>query len=158
MLSSELYLTFPRTQIATFTVAVASATFLAQCAPANIVSSAVGQKIGTINFNKAFTLQSLYLEDTTGYGCCGKSSLSSSSSHPLTMIIAQCALSDNCAGFAQAPISQGSACYYLTTDGRCDVEQSWGDRFHYYNTNGAGYQVGNGQCGFLGPQAGVPAL
>jgi hypothetical protein len=55
-------------------------------------------------------------------------------------------------------VSQGGACYYLTTDGRCDVEQSWGDRFHYYNTNGAGYQVGNGQCGFLGPAAGVPAL
>jgi hypothetical protein len=32
----------------------------------------VGQKIGTISFNKAFTLQSLYLQDTTGYGCCGK--------------------------------------------------------------------------------------
>ncbi|KAG9577168.1 hypothetical protein KCU77_g14675, partial [Aureobasidium melanogenum] len=128
-------------QTATFTVAVASATFLAQCAPANIVSSAVGQKIGTISFNKAFTLQSLYLQDTTGYGCC-----------------AQCALTENCAGYAQAPVSQGGACYYLTTDGRCDVEQSWGDRFHYYNTNGAGYQVGNGQCGFLGPQAGVPAL
>ncbi|KAG9669669.1 hypothetical protein KCU99_g6450, partial [Aureobasidium melanogenum] len=129
------------TQTATFTVAVASATFLAQCAPANIVSSAVGQKIGTISFNKAFTLQSLYLQDTTGYGCC-----------------AQCALTENCAGYAQAPVSQGGACYYLTTDGRCDVEQSWGDRFHYYNTNGAGYQVGNGQCGFLGPQAGVPTL
>jgi hypothetical protein len=61
-----------RTQTATFTVAVASATFLAQCAPANIVGSAVGQKIGTISFNKAFTLQSLYLQDITGYGCCGK--------------------------------------------------------------------------------------
>lgn len=158
MLSSELHLTLPRTQTATFTVAVASATFLAQCAPTNIVSSAVGQKIGTISFNKAFTLQSLYLEDTTGYGCCGRLTPSYSLFQSLTMVIAQCALSDNCAGFAQAPISQGGACYYLTTDGRCDVKQSWGDRFHYYNTNGAGYQVGNGQCGSLGPQAGVPPL
>jgi hypothetical protein len=76
----------------------------------------------------------------------------------LTTNIAQCALTENCAGYAQAPVSQGGACYYLTTDGRCDVEQSWGDRFHYYNTNGAGYQVGNGQCGFLGPAAGVPVV
>ncbi|KAF4552266.1 Hypothetical protein D9617_10g072470 [Elsinoe fawcettii] len=126
-----------QTSTSTFTVNVASATFLAQCAPNNIVGSAVGQKIGTISFNKAFTLQSLYVKDTSGYGCC-----------------AQCATSTNCAGYAQAPGS--GACYYLTTDGRCDVGQSWGDRFHYYNTNGDGYRVGNGQCGFLGPQAGIP--
>lgn len=50
-----------------------SNTYLAQCAPENIVSSAVGQKIGTISFNKAFILQSTYPADTTGYGCCGKS-------------------------------------------------------------------------------------
>ncbi|KAG2170067.1 hypothetical protein JADG_009806 [Aureobasidium aubasidani] len=126
-----------RARTSTFTVAKAAATFLAQCAPSNIVSSAVGQKIGTISSNKAFTLQSLYLQDTTGYGCC-----------------AQCASDENCAGFAQAP--NGGACYYITTDGRCDVDQSWGDRFHYYNTNGLGYQVGNGQCGWLGAQAGSP--
>ncbi|KAM0724328.1 hypothetical protein Q7P37_000210 [Cladosporium fusiforme] len=63
-----------QTDTATFTVNVASATFMAQCAPNNIVGSAVGQKIGTISFNKAFTLQSLYVKDTSGYGCCGKDS------------------------------------------------------------------------------------
>jgi hypothetical protein len=40
-----------------------------------MVNSAVGQKIGTISFNKAFILQSLYPADTTGYGCCGASPL-----------------------------------------------------------------------------------
>jgi hypothetical protein len=50
-----------------------SATYHAQCAPQNMVNSAVGQKIGTISFNKAFILQSLYPADTTGYGCCGTS-------------------------------------------------------------------------------------
>lgn len=63
---------FNSTNTATVTVEKASATFLAQCAKSNQVASAVGQKIGTISFNPAFVLQSLYVTDTTGYGCCGK--------------------------------------------------------------------------------------
>ena len=76
------------------------------------------------------------------------------SSSTLTHLIAVCAGDANCAGYAQAP--RGGACYYITTDGRCDYTQSWGDRFHYYNTNGDGYVVGNAQCGFLSPKAGLP--
>lgn len=147
-----------RTQTSTLTIEVPSATFLAQCASSNIVGSAVGQKIGSITFNKAFTLQSLAVADTTGYGCCGKTSPELFEYfHPCTnKSLAQCALTQNCASYAQAP--NGGYCYYITTDGRCAVDQSFGDRFNYYNTNGDGYRVGNGQCGFLGPVAGVPTV
>ncbi|KJX96216.1 hypothetical protein TI39_contig695g00007 [Zymoseptoria brevis] len=135
------------TSTSTQTVNVPAATFLAQCAPKNLVASAVGQKIGTISFNPAFTLQSLYVTEHPvygrGYSCC-----------------VQCANDKNCAGFAQQPDSgtQQGACYYITTDGRCDVGQSFGDRAHYYNTNGNGYIVGNAQCGFLGFAAGRPKV
>lgn len=126
----------------TQTVNAPSATFLAQCdQTANMINSAVGQKIGTISYNPAFVLQSLYLNDKTGYGCC-----------------VQCANSANCAGYAQAPASTGGACYYLISDGRCDNQASFGNVFRYYNTNGAGYSVGNGQCGYLGAMAGPPVM
>ena len=55
------------------TVFAPSATFLAQCDPTtNMISSAVGQKIGTVSYNPLFVLHSLYTQDQTGYGCCGK--------------------------------------------------------------------------------------
>ncbi|EME48462.1 hypothetical protein DOTSEDRAFT_67488 [Dothistroma septosporum NZE10] len=128
------------TTTATNTIFAPSATFLAQCGPTtNMISSAVGQKIGTISYNPAFVLQSLYPQDQTGYGCC-----------------AQCATTANCAGYAQAPQALGGACYYIISDGRCNNQQSFGDAFHYYNTNGNGYTVGNGQCGYLSPVAGMP--
>lgn len=128
-----------QTNTATATVLKASATFLAQCDTNNRISQAVGQKIGTVSFNPSFILQSVYVNDDSGYACC-----------------ATCAADPKCAGYAQKP--GGGACYYITTDGRCDPQQSWSDRFHYYMTNGNGYTVGNGQCGFLGPQAGPPSV
>lgn len=64
------------TATATNTVFAPSATFLAQCDPTtNMISSAVGQKIGTVSYNPAFVLQSLYTQDQTGYGCCGKNKI-----------------------------------------------------------------------------------
>ncbi|KAK4629590.1 hypothetical protein CLAFUW4_07773 [Fulvia fulva] len=73
-----------------------------------------------------------------------------------SFFVAQCGNTANCAGYAQAPQSAGGACYYIISDGRCNNQQSFGDMFRYYNTNGAGYTVGNGQCGFLLPIAGPP--
>ncbi|KAL3444141.1 hypothetical protein BJX65DRAFT_320090 [Aspergillus insuetus] len=118
----------------TVTVDAPSATFYAQCASNNMIDSYLGQQIGYISFNSAFTMLSAVSEDLTGYDCC-----------------AICAGMADCAGWAQSP--QGY-CYYIQTDGRCAGEQSFGDAFHYYTTGGPSYIVGNGACGFLGDKAG----
>jgi hypothetical protein len=67
------------------------------------------------------------------------------------LLVVACATASNCAGYGQHP---NGVCYYITTDGRCNGAQSWGNKFHYYNIEGQGYTIGNGQCGFLNSQAG----
>ncbi|KAI5360738.1 hypothetical protein Slin15195_G086540 [Septoria linicola] len=125
---------------ATVTIQAPAATLLAQCAANNQVSTAfAGNLIGTLTFNGDFTLQSVQVADPSGYDCC-----------------AVCANSANCAGYAQAPASQGNVCYYVVTDGRCDATQTFGDTYNYYQLNNPGYIVGNSQCGQLAPVAGPP--
>lgn len=99
-----------------------------------MIDSYMGQQIGYISFNSAFTMLSAVSEDLTGYSCC-----------------AICATMQDCAGWAQSPTGY---CYYIQTDGRCDATQNFGDVFHYYTTGGPSYIVGNGACGFLGDSAG----
>ncbi|OJJ45110.1 hypothetical protein ASPZODRAFT_18021 [Penicilliopsis zonata CBS 506.65] len=122
------------TTTSTVTVDAPSATFYAQCDTDNRIDSYLGQEIGYISFNSAFTMLSAVTTDTTGYSCC---------------VI--CANTDDCTGWAQSPAGY---CYYLKSDGRCDGTNSFGDVFHYYTTGGPTYTIGNGACGFLDAKAG----
>lgn len=57
-----------------------------------------------------------------------------------------CVILFNCVGYGQY---FSGVCYYIIIDGCCDGVQSWSDKFYYYNIEGLGYVIGNGQCGFL---------